>query len=173
MLPIVAQFSECGDYLPIPNESELQQVKGLFMDLATNGNFAPLVNRPSVIEMRPASFPSVEEAKQCVPLSKQIFNNYKLLKTLVQRHENLFIWAWKNKSANQRTKVFQKVWPEMNLNHNMAFNNILNGRTPTIQSCKWPHINVEDLSHEDSFLILLKSRVTVSPSAFYWLDKES
>lgn len=61
----------------------------------------------------------------------------------------------------------------MNLNHNMAFNDILNGRKPTKQSCKWPHTNVEDLSYEDSFLIFLKSRGTVSPLAFYWLDKES
>ncbi|KAJ5886972.1 uncharacterized protein N7473_009646 [Penicillium subrubescens] len=146
----------------------------LFMDLVTNGDFTPLVKRPPYIGIRPASFPSVEEAKQQrVPLSKQIFNNYNLLKMPMQRHETLFISAWKKNSVNLRTNVFEKEWSEMNRNHNMAFKDMLNWRAPTEQSCKWPPIIVEDFSYKDSFLVFLKSRASVGPSAFYWLDKES
>jgi hypothetical protein len=64
LLPIIARFSADGQFLCIPTPIELRHAMGLFMFLVTNGDFAPLVNRPTYIKIRPGSFPSIQEAKQ-------------------------------------------------------------------------------------------------------------
>ncbi|KAJ5377179.1 uncharacterized protein N7496_004588, partial [Penicillium cataractarum] len=155
-------------------DQELAAVEKEFMDLMKTGNLAPLVDRIQKPGILPSSFPTLEEAEHGRQhLAKLIFDNYNQLKDIMQHYENFITHSWNAKNKKSRDNVLLKAWPGMNQKHNMAFEDILQEKRPNEQSCKWPHINLEDLNQKGTLLAFLTSRVQASPSAYYFMDREA
>lgn len=91
----------------------------------------------------------------------------------MQQNENFITHSWNAKNKKSRDNILLKAWPGMNQKHNMAFEDILEGKRPNEQSCKWPHINLEDLNQKGIFLAFLTSRAQARPSTYYFMDREA
>jgi hypothetical protein len=137
-------------------------------------NWIPLIPKTGR-HVWPTFFPSVDEAKAIrAQHAKTIFDNCDKLRRLLQASEKVIKDRWTAAEPKLRTRILKCAWPGINTRHLPDVRDFLSGKTPQIEACLWPHINVEDLSEDWTHLIgFLESRSRHPPWVFYWLDRRS
>lgn len=120
----------------------------------------------------PSCYPpaSVVEAEAC-RLSAEIFSLWRTLNSIVVRREEVFRKRWTKKNKNSRAQILLKGWPNMPTMHRPDFwaMDHPKSRQQTeryLNSFRYPHINLEDLTERTPLLLLLNARARNPPSAF-------
>ncbi|KPI41029.1 uncharacterized protein AB675_8031 [Cyphellophora attinorum] len=111
-------------------------------------------------------------------LSKSIFQNWRLLNSILQRHEAVIQKRWRKRSVEQRRKVLLSAWDgPMPSNHRPdfeAFHKETNAQrrsgTRHRDAFVWPYINQEDLTKPRTLLLFLNSRGRHGPDKFASAD---
>ncbi|KAF2164008.1 hypothetical protein M409DRAFT_68229 [Zasmidium cellare ATCC 36951] len=114
--------------------------------------------------------------------ASRIFQNLKLLRDILDKHEATIQKRWKKKTKEQKRKVITAAWkdddlPKMHRPDFEAFRRQVDsqGKAGKIQreSFMWPFLNQEDLLKPRSLLLLLNSRGRNSPAEFAAADIEA
>lgn len=125
-------------------------------------------------------FISEEEVRrQARKWSKDILADHHTLREILQRHEETIRKRWVRKTKGQRKTILLKAWPNMSVSHRPDYDAF---RKETDQSRAegtkfrdaylWPSIDLEDLTQNRSFLLLVNSRGRHSPQVFAHADAE-
>ncbi len=121
-----------------------------------------------------------EILSQSRPRVNRIFENQHLLRNIIYRHETMIQKRWVKKSKSRRRAVLMEAWgqPPMPLSHRpdiVAYKNKppFAAVNPNPEPFLWPHINLDDLTKTEPFLLLLKSRARHDPDEFAIADFNS
>lgn len=128
----------------------------------------------------------VDAKQQAKERSKSIFANWKTLRDILDRHEDVIRKRWSKKGRGGREKIMTAAWPGINREHRpdrkamviTAKQRGLHGpiRAPDArfrEACLLPHLNVEDLAGSKAFLVLLQARARNAPDVFAFSDYHS
>ncbi|KAK3946051.1 hypothetical protein QBC46DRAFT_248752 [Diplogelasinospora grovesii] len=109
-----------------------------------------------------------EVQSRATEFKQSIFNDWRLLEQIVQRHEPTIQRRWTKKSKNRRRKDLESAWPGMSPQHQPDLEACRMGRVGEAarEACMWPYINLEDLSEEKPLCLMINSRGRNHPSAF-------
>ncbi|GAO16231.1 hypothetical protein UVI_02000140 [Ustilaginoidea virens] len=109
-----------------------------------------------------------------------IMANYRLLRAIVERHEEKIQKRWEKKTKAQRLAILLQQWPEMPKDHRPEFAafrkhpQLLHQAAARYSgSFRWPYINQEDLAKPRTLPLLLSSRGRNHPSVFAAADGDS
>ncbi|KIW50613.1 hypothetical protein PV05_09405 [Exophiala xenobiotica] len=121
-----------------------------------------------------------EAAKQQAKLhSSAIFVARDKILRILNGREARLRKRWAKKTHEQRRKILQSVWPNISSRHRPDIHGILDSLYTTKKPreddaiYKWPHLNVEDLTHGQSLPLLLNSRGCNDPGVFAHADLAS
>ncbi|ETS86949.1 hypothetical protein PFICI_00777 [Pestalotiopsis fici W106-1] len=111
--------------------------------------------------------------------SERIFAGYRLLQSILERHESTIQKRWEKKSRPQRLSILLGAWPDMPLTHRPDFaafrrnsNNIPRVAAQHRSAFLWPSINQEDLGDPRTLPLLLNARGRNHPHVFAAADGE-
>ncbi|EPE03056.1 hypothetical protein F503_08670 [Ophiostoma piceae UAMH 11346] len=140
-----------------------------FLNMMTPAGMAP----PTM--MQPADVR--REAKE---KSTQLFADFHLLRSILERHETTIQKRWTKKTRTQKLAILLAAWPSMPTTHRPDFAAFrknapgTSGLTPQLRgSYVWPYINQEDLLRSKTLLLLLKARGRNHPSVFAAADGDA
>lgn len=137
---------------------------------ALTGMAAPPTMEPSVLQ------------QQAREMSRDIFKDYAMLHSILQRHELTIHKRWLKKTRPQKLNILLTAWPNMAAVHRPDFDAFKKesrssgrsgGRAKYRHHFVWPHINKEDLTKPKTLLLLLNSRGRHPPSAFAAADLDA
>ena len=118
--------------------------------------------------------------RQSQETSSQIFNDWDLLRGIVERHELTIQKRWIKKTRGSRTKILLAAWPKMSTHHRpdyAAFRRETHREreagTKFRDAFLWPYINLEDLSKPKTLPMFLNARARNPPCAFTMADKNA
>ncbi|KAK8039152.1 hypothetical protein PG993_007563 [Apiospora rasikravindrae] len=114
--------------------------------------------------------------------AKAIFNDFDTLRAIMDRHEALIRRRWSKKSHSERKKFLKKTWPSIPIRHQPDF--VTAGPEAQLlspgvcgeilESCMWPHLNLEDLALPEPLPLMLSARSSNhDPSCFADVDLDS
>lgn len=130
----------------------------------------------------PMTLPTPEEARSvALARSRQIFENWEILRLIIERHEATIQKRWAKKTKEGRKKLLLAAWPHMSKTHRPDFEAFrtkpsqdeADTREDRRSAYLWPHINLEDLSKAKLLLLFLNSRGRNPPCAFAEADFEA
>jgi hypothetical protein len=144
------------------------------------GNSADTPNYFTSLGMPAPPFASEEEVtKQARKWSKDVLADYGTLRLILERHEETIRKRWMKKTKNQRKTILLNSWPNMSLRHRPDYEAFRNDTdqsrsrgTKFRDAYILPSINLEDLTQNRTFLLLLNSRGRYSPQTFAHADLE-
>jgi hypothetical protein len=106
----------------------------------------PLVPK-SEDQVYPTFFPDVDEAKAIrARHAKTIFDNYDNLRRFLQAMETEINHRWTTAEPKRREEILKMAWLGINIRYLLDVRCFVSGKTPQMEACLWPHINLEDLS---------------------------
>jgi hypothetical protein len=118
--------------------------------------------------------------KQAKQHSIRIFQDWELLKAVLDRHEPTIHKRWLKKTRNQRVALLLAAWPNMSAAHRPDF---VAFRKETVsqrergtkfkEAYMWPYVNLEDLSKPKTLLLFLQARARSTPDAFAMADHDA
>ena len=123
----------------------------------------------------PSCFLGMENSsKISAGLTEKLFRDVEILNRIVTRHEAVIRKRWLKKGKAQRRDVLLAAWPDMHIAHRPDFTIFLDyewkravpGSKETMDSQRWPHINLEDLMKPKLLLIYLNARGRHPPHIF-------
>ncbi|MCJ1396137.1 hypothetical protein MMC18_009026 [Xylographa bjoerkii] len=122
----------------------------------------------------------IEVEKKVRERSTRIFEDWKVLRAILERHEQVLRKRWTKKTRQQRTKILETVWPSMSPTHRPDLQAYwkeseqqrLDG-TRYRQAYLWPYINVEELVKSKTLLLFLNARGRHTPDTFAHADLEA
>ena len=110
----------------------------------------------------------------------EIFENWKLLQTILERHEATIQERWAKKTKQQRLKILLAAWPNMTLHHRPDFDAFRRESlaerersTRFKDAYMWPYINQDDLSKLNTLPLLLNARGRNPPRVFAMADENA
>ncbi|KAF9928818.1 hypothetical protein FBU30_002089 [Linnemannia zychae] len=126
----------------------------------------------------PSSFPTAAEVrKEARGRVTNIFKDWRLLNSIVLRHEDTIQKRWFKKTREQRKSILLAAWPNMSAAHRPDIEAFVreksHGPAPNKEPYLWPYINQEDLLKPKLFLTFLNARARNFPSAFSAADETS
>lgn len=127
---------------------------------------------------QPSGFPTPEEVRaEAQQGATQIFDTWRILNKIVERHESTIRKRWLKKTKDQRKRILLASWPHMPETHRPDFQFFIKGiattNSPLVRDAfMWPYINQEDLLKPKIFLLLLNSRSRNKPAAFSRADNQ-
>lgn len=128
-------------------------------------------NLPPNLPM-PGSFPSPDEVRRDAQhLATQLYKDYESLGKIVERHEETIRTRWSKKSVPQKKKLLLEAWPNMSTRHRPDVE-AWRQRAASREAYLWPYINLEDLAHRNTMLLLLHFRGRHHPREFVHSDFE-
>ncbi|KAF2798204.1 hypothetical protein K505DRAFT_268147 [Melanomma pulvis-pyrius CBS 109.77] len=141
---------------------------------------AMFANLPSDLP-KPSSFPSPDEVRQKARgLSKELFADWIILNSILERREDSIRKRWGKKSKEQKKKILLTAWPNMESQHRPdveAWRKESGAQrakgTKFRAAYMWPYINLEDLLKPKPLLIFLNSRGRNPPYEFVHSDLKS
>lgn len=121
------------------------------------------------------------------PLAQRIYENWKLLKSIVERHEATVQGRWLKKSKVKRRAILLRLWPGMPVDHRpdqVAYQKSL--RDQPVRGIKYPvaegsphhaifmmpYINQQDLCRAEPLLLMVNARARNPPGGFANKDLE-
>ncbi|KAK3669234.1 hypothetical protein LTR78_010888 [Recurvomyces mirabilis] len=117
---------------------------------------------------------------QSRPRIASIFQDWKLLRAIMERHEATIQKRWRKKTKVQRLKILLTAWPEMAASHRPDYFAL---RKETAEERRagtkyrayflWPYINQEDLTDAKKLLLLFQARGRSSPDVFAIADEQA
>jgi hypothetical protein len=112
--------------------------------------------------------------KEARELSQKILSDWKLLNSIIERHEAVIQKRWVKKTKERRKKILLSACPNMPLTHHPDFEAFTKEKhgTPTRfrGAYMWPYINQGDLLKPRLLLLFLNVRERNPPSAFASAD---
>ncbi|KAK4499316.1 hypothetical protein PRZ48_009829 [Zasmidium cellare] len=158
----------------------MPDIQALLAQLANSGSGS---NGPSVPwQPPPPDVSPAEIRKERSQRATRIFQNYDLLRGILDRHEATIQKRWKKKTKEQKRKIITAAWkddnlPKMHRPDFEAFRKQVDsqGKAGKLHraSFMWPFLNQEDLVKPRSLLLLMNSRGRNSPAEFAAADIEA
>lgn len=113
--------------------------------------------------------------------STEVMQIRERLRGVLDNHADAIRNRWLKKKTAQRKAIHLEAWPEIPLNYRPDFEPFLRGSSlenekgieKLFPSCRWPHINVEDLFRGRTLMVLLDSRSREWPSTFARSDLDA
>jgi hypothetical protein len=107
-----------------------------------------------------------------------IFNDFTLLQTILDRHEETIHKRWLDKKSKQRLELIRKAWgTEMAPSHRPDFEYFFKddkwrneNRIKVREAYMWPYINEDDLLQPRNLLWFMASRSRYPPASFAATD---
>ncbi|KAF6836804.1 hypothetical protein CMUS01_05284 [Colletotrichum musicola] len=101
-------------------------------------------------------------------MAKGIFEQWDLLRKIVERHEATIQRRWVKKSKPKRRENLLAAWPGMSESHRPDIAAFRKGKTGDAarEACMWPHFNLEDLTKTEPLLLMLNARGRSPPDVF-------
>jgi hypothetical protein len=151
------------------------------MDGKDPGMFRTLGLGPGISVPLPGRIYPDEIQKEARQRSDRIFDDWKLLRAILDRHEPTIYKRWSKKTRNQRTEVLLAAWPKMAATHRPDFvalgmedeDQRESGRTKLRDSYMWPYINLEDLTKPKILPLFLQARARNTPDVFAMTDTDA
>ncbi|KAF5682878.1 hypothetical protein FCIRC_4735 [Fusarium circinatum] len=128
---------------------------------------------PFPMKNKPADEVEIESKRR----GKSIYQNYELLRRILERHEGTIQKRWLKKNRKQRLEVLLTAWPDMPPTHRPFYDTWRqvdtdpDSKVKHHSSISWPYINKESLGKPTPFLLLLNSRGRHPPPLF--LDNDA
>ncbi|KAF2108679.1 hypothetical protein BDV96DRAFT_652617 [Lophiotrema nucula] len=114
-------------------------------------------------------------SKTAKPLAELVMRSYFLLRGVLERHEATIRKRWVKKTARERRRLLQSIWPDIPTKHRPDADahtrnckNTNGKKVPDIDKAFYvPYINIEDLvSEAQNLLIFLNARGRHHPETF-------
>jgi hypothetical protein len=121
----------------------------------------------------PSDLPTPAEARQQARCrASNVLSEFKLLRDILDRHEETLRKRWTKKTRTKRKEVLLTIWPTMAPSHRPDFEAFQKSRMSRA-AYLMPYMNIEDLSQGNTLLLLLNARGRNQPSNFTHADFEA
>ncbi|KAK4238186.1 hypothetical protein C8A03DRAFT_33791 [Achaetomium macrosporum] len=122
----------------------------------------------------PYARPDMSAVQDAREYAQTIANTFSELGNILWKSELVIRKRWAKKNSKARAQLMEEAWPRIAKTDRPDLMWLRTKRTdPNIDDFLLPHINLEDLAKEDTFLHLLNSRGRNEPSMFVQSDLES
>lgn len=126
-----------------------------------------------VTELSLVDVPSIAFCRQfSKSLSAEIHEDWSALNIILTHHENLIRARWSKASRTQKVAMLKAVWPQISTRHRPDMERGSATDEATVNTAKWPYLNLEDLVRPNTLLMFLNTRGHNLPGCFAYSDLE-